>query len=203
MIMKTLNDFYNAFPNQVNILSQFIPDNILPNNRKSFVDEFIKSRFNNRKLSFYGVFISHKEFNDMSLSLNTTLNELFSDKWTKLVSLENLEYNPLKPFNIELNEQVTDKFVTVKDITNSSGNEETYAFNSVEPTPTDKSTGLTTKQYERDNPRTRNYSRVGNIGNTSLQDLIKQEREISNWVLLDVVIEDIISVVCRKSYALQ
>lgn len=203
MTMKTLNDFYNAFPNQVNILSQFIPDNILPNNRKSFVDEFIKSRFNNRKLTYYAVFISHKDFNDMSVSLSTTLNELFSDKWTKLVSLENLEYNPLKPFNIELNEQVTDKFVTVKDITNSSGNEETYAFNSVEPTPTDKSTGLTTKQYERDNPRTRNYSRVGNIGNTSLQDLIKQEREISNWVLLDVVIEDIISVVCRKSYALQ
>lgn len=201
-MIKTLGEFYNVFSNKTNILSQFIPEKVVPSVAKSHVDLYIKNRFSRRRLSFYGVHLSLTDFVTMSSGLQYLLNEKFGVKWNKLISLEEIEYNPLKPFNIELSETTTDTFKTVKDITTSSGRDETYAYNSENPTPTDSSNGETTKEYERENPRTREYTRVGNIGNTSMQDLVKQEREVANWVILDIIIEDIISVVCRKTYDL-
>ena len=124
----------------------------------------------------------------------------FRYKWSKLKEINNTKYDALKPFNVTLSETAKDTLDTQKDKTTYVDNDGTYGFNSVSSNPTDKTDGESNREYKRTIDNTRDYTRVGNIGNTSFQDLIEQERKIADYNLKDVILRDIATVICRGKY---
>lgn len=125
---------------------------------------------------------------------------LFAYKWSRLTETLKLEYDTLKPFNITLSETASDVLDTQKDKTTYTDNENLYGFNSSTAVPSDKNDGESNREYKRTIDNTRNYTRIGNIGNTSLQDLVKQERDVANFNLGEILLKDISTVLCRGKY---
>lgn len=134
------------------------------------------------------------------LLLKTIINDRFKVKWNKLYELYNREYDALSPFDISLEEDSTDDLSTTKDKTTYTDNDEIYGFNSNEKVPTDVDTGESNREYSRTNPKHREYTRKGNIGNITRQQLVEQERKVLQYQLLDVIYEDLASILCRNTY---
>lgn len=132
--------------------------------------------------------------------LPSTLFSNLKYKWEKIVNISNVDYDALKPFNITLDETQLDSLKTLKDKTSYNDNDSTYGFNSVENTPTDDSKGSSEREYERNIDNKRDYTRVGNIGNTSFQDLVEQERNVANYLIRDILLKDIVNAMCRGVY---
>ena len=167
--------------------------------------------FNSRKISSlttaiilkYGVYQDNKY---VSISqegvqmLTDSITHLYEYKWRRISNINETEYNPLKPFNIELQESAKDTLDTQKDKTTYVDNDGSYGFNSVSSVPTDKTDGESNREYKRTIDNTRDYTRIGNIGNTSFQELVEQERQVSNYKLKEVILYDISTVVCRGKY---
>lgn len=128
------------------------------------------------------------------------ISSRFKDKWKELNDLWHREYDPLKPFDIRLVEHYDETFEVLKDSSTTDTQDEMYGFNSVQPTPTDKGASTRNNEYKRISPHDRDYTRTGNIGNTSFQDLIKQEREVLQYQIIDVIYSDIASILCRGKY---
>ena len=124
----------------------------------------------------------------------------FSEKWLKLNELWNRDYDPLKPFDITLSESGNNEMTVIKDKSTVNDNDSFYGFNSPSPSPTDNSVRTSENEYQRANPYSRNYTRKGNIGNTSLQDLVIKEREVLKYQIIDTVYSDIASVILRGKY---
>ena len=123
-------------------------------------------------------------------------------KWTTLISLINKAYEPLQPFNIELTEDGSNTLITKKDSSVTENKTDIYGFNSVEGTSSDSDKTETNREYERENPYDRHYTRIGNIGNTSFQDLVKQERAVADYKLKEIIFMDIANTICRGEYLL-
>lgn len=160
-----------------------------------FMDYIIKT---------FGSFTEDGEYfgttNDGINRISTYIESMFRSKWSGLYTLSKKEYDPLKPFNITLTETSSDNLETIKDSSTYEDNDDTYGFNSTEGVPSDKSHGSSNREYARDITRGRDYTRVGNIGNTSYQDLIKQEREVLDYKIKDVIFTDIATIICRGKY---
>lgn len=172
--------------------------------------EFI-AEYKSRKLSSFikVIILKYGNFNDgeyVDISedgIDVIVNHIisrFSYKWSKIYKVNSTDYNPLKPFNIELNESTDNRLETQKDKTTYVDNDETYAFNSPQSTPTDKTGGESNREYERTIDGSRKYTREGNIGNTSFQDLIQQERKIADYEFEWIILKDIATVICRGKY---
>lgn len=130
------------------------------------------------------------------------LNMIYSSfykKWSDLYKTLT-DYDYLKPFSISLNESSTDELTTSEDSTEYTDNDQIYAFNSIYPSDTNKATGNSNRAYSRSNPKTREYSRVGNIGNQSYAELSIKEREKAKFILKDVIFEDIASLILYDTY---
>lgn len=57
-----------------------------------------------------------------------------------------------------------------------------------------------TETYHRSNPTTRELTRKGNIGNTTRQELIAQQREMLQWQFWNVVFDDVDTVITRGMF---
>lgn len=202
--------------NIITLLKDVIPTDIIKttilDNPIQFDIEF-KSKYKDRLLSEFMITIindrvyssiTNGEFNAIfpegQLIIKSVISDRFKTKWVKLNDLANKEYDPLSPFDIALNEDSTDTFKTIKDKTTYTDNDNTYGFNSVESVPTDKTDGESNREYDRENPKHREYTRKGNIGNITRQNLIKEEREVLEYQILETIYNDILSVICRNSY---
>lgn len=136
------------------------------------------------------------------LIIKHLLSDRFSLKWKKLYELSVQKYDALSPFDIELKEDSTDTLSTKKDRTSYKDNDSTYGFNSTESVPSDSADGISEREYERENPKHREYTRKGNIGNTSRQELVEQERKVLEYQIWDTIFFDTASVLCRDTYKL-
>lgn len=196
-----LNDFQVSYDRNGNFPVNVLPADIeflqLYGNRKiSQVFEFFKfgsHDFTGEINGTYGLRTSS------SGELVRIIQERFSTKWRDLANTL-VGYDYLKPFNITLDESSTDVLSTTVDRTTYTDNDKTYAFNSLSSVDTDKADGESNREYERENPKTRNYTRVGNIGNQSFSELTIKEREKANFELKRVIFEDIASVLCLEVY---
>ena len=91
-----------------------------------------------------------------------------------------------------------------------------YGFNSLEAVPSNKSKNSSensenneseyqsssnnTITHGRTNDIDRELSRSGNIGNITQQELIKQERDISQYIIWDTIYDDLNRVFTRSKY---
>lgn len=151
-------------------------------------------------IEVYGVFVNDVFDGLSETGLNAISDSIISQfeyKWKKIYDINKKEYDALKPFNITLNEKANDKLSTQKDRTTYTDNDGTYGFNSTLPSPADKTDGESNREYERTIDNSRDYTRIGNIGNTSFQDLIEQERKIADYKFKQIILQDISSIICR------
>lgn len=204
LTVKGDNGFFYQLVNKFPELQDYLGDVFLCD--LEFTSKYasrVVSKFTNIIADRFGIW-EEDVFKELSLDGKNKLVEhilsINGYKWTKLISLLNKEYDPLKPFDISLDEHITDTLETEQDERTSTSADSVYGFNSVEDVPTDKSLDTSTAKYKRQNPRDRNYTRVGNIGNTSFQDLVKQEREVSDYKFKEIIFQDIVSTICRGEY---
>lgn len=164
------------------------------------IQKQLKYTYGERLLTRYAKYLLNDRPDGVTYLILDMLVGSLKYKWEKLLEIMEVTYDPLKPFDITLNEDITDTLETVKDKSIYTEQDGTRGFNSTTSVPTDNSSNETNREYKRENPRTRDYTRKGNIGNTSFQDLIKQEREVANYKLRDILLMDIVSVFCRNVY---
>lgn len=122
--------------------------------------------------------------------------------WDKLYKSMYLEYNPI--WNVDANETETEKnnrdinrqhMGTNKDTINSTNTESVQGFNSNDWTDSKRNVvngteniSLTNNEaVSDDNERVNTKRRTGNIGVTASQDLIKKEREIAEFSIIDYI----------------
>ena len=196
------------------VLSDILPENVFDS---SFFDTYLpaniefSAKVGSRSISNFFDYLIDKYalvidgvYDGISIEgqlfIKTVISDRYKEKWNRLNRLWNTEYNPLKPFDITLDENITDTLDVTEDSSSSNNKNDVYGFNSIEPTPSDTSSSSSSNQYKRENPRTRQYTRVGNIGNTSFQDLVKQEREVLKYQIIDTIYSDIATILCRNKY---
>lgn len=128
-----------------------------------------------------------------------TAIESHAYKWDKLFKTLSLEYNPI--WNVDGTE------TTVSDIaerhsTMDNGQKHSTSENSEKPFDTDIYKDTNKNELTNDSSQdevtqdayidTVTLTRQGNIGVTKTQDLIESEREVADFVYMDVVMKDII-----------
>lgn len=123
------------------------------------------------------------------------------EKWTKLEATQNLEYNPIE--NYDRNEEWNDKSKasgtgssTSSGKVDSTGVNNVWGYNSATSVPQNESigntlnsgTGSNTASSEQEGTHT---GRVhGNIGVTTTQHMIKEEREVLDWDIHHYIIDE-------------
>ena len=186
----------------------------------TFLDYLIDYYWNERDSSLTG---------QGELYLMAHISDKFKDKWNKLFELWNREYDPLQPFDITLSETYrdsrtssdagsessTDDLTVNKDDTDDTSETGLYGFNSEGTSvPSDTSKSSSKSNYSSSNPSSktydknsnsstnggRDYTRKGNIGNITKQQLIEEERRILSYQIIDTIFNDIASVICRGKY---
>lgn len=116
-------------------------------------------------------------------------NEL--DIWIRLENTTKLEYNPIENYNRtdEINRDVSSTG-------NSTGISAQTAFNSDTFKDTGKSTG-SSSDTGNEQVRSRSY---GNIGVTTSQQMIEQEREVAQFCIYDFITQSFIDRFCIEIY---
>lgn len=140
---------------------------------------------------FYLTMLEHeKTISDIA---NIVFNK-FSDKWKRIYDAIKMEYNPINNYDMVENEKVNSK------ITSTVGTDnKTYGFGSVTPAPTDEAASTsTTEGTEDDNYR--ELTRSGNIGVTTSAQLLEGELEVRKNIFIDIVMNDIDTIMCLKLY---
>lgn len=123
-------------------------------------------------------------------------------KWSKLYATTQLEYNPI--WNVD-GTTTTTEIRGGRHETNSYGQDHATTGNAIAPfdssTPRPTDTSDTTRDAREDEYTADTYTdtttetRGGNIGVTSTQKLIGEEREVSDFSMLDVIMTDIINMI--------
>ena len=139
--------------------------------------------------------------------------------WTRLWQTFEVDYNPIHNYNMYEDEETTNEN-TYEDIIDSdiaSSHERTedtlssaYGFNSGQPNPADKSeyeegqsatkTEDTTRNKTDNLSEERNLHRYGNIGVTTSQKMISDERELWLWNYFEQIYSDLDEVLALKFY---
>ncbi len=147
-----------------------------------------------------GYYIPSTNFNNY---LVDAIHSKYLDKWLKLLDTLLINYEPLSPYNMQVNDNITKDHLESTDKSNSSGNTvdkdntNYYGFNSQSSVPIDESGSTSTSSdernanYERDITRDRQITRKGNIGNKTNQELITEERKLNMWLFFDEMFKDI------------
>ena len=160
--------------------------------------------------------------NDFSKLFSDMIEKEFSDEWTKLYKTTVLEYNPIwnvdgteTTTTAAQHSKTTDTdhantFVTSTALgkRNTTRNKKDYPYDSDTAKPTESETVLedaVTDKRTDTNPEkvsdhetntdsfTVTHERHGNIGVTMTQDMIRKEREISDFLLYEVVLPDVVN----------
>lgn len=192
----------------------------IPNFNKTSVNNLYFQRSCCKKLSnlVYTYFEDNLEF-DEYITLNNAMKRILGEiiktkyyyNWKKLVDSYIKDYDMLKPYSMTVDETSNDSLVSHNSNENSSSSNEIskndyQGFNSAEYNPVDKNDLETSDNsnsrtdYDRTIDVTRNTERVGNIGNRSSQELIKEEREVRIWNIYDQIFSDIDNILTTKIY---
>lgn len=94
-----------------------------------------------------------------------------SIKWRKAWETRNLQYNPIENYNMTETERPAE---TTQSSTSGSG---VYGFNSSASVPADTANGSIVNTTQT----ARTLNRSGNIGVTTTQQMIEQERQVALW----------------------
>lgn len=242
------SDFYNLI---MNITEENVSDFFLQyfsKSRNKRINNFIKTNieyYGLEKVQFSEVvdnylnqivadnipIIVNIESNEYTLhnisvkSICNLIENKYKLKWGKLYSTLGFEYNPIKPFSLDVNEQVSDTLTSNSTNTRKTDSEtlqdysidKSYGYQAGdnEPTPKDRSESkykdegndVTQNYYTRSNPKARQTNRNGNIGNIPQQELIKRERELWEYQIYNTMFRDLDKVLviavygrCGKSY---
>ena len=205
-----IENYKDSKLNIFTVLSGLIPSTIITDTLSTNIE--FTAYVGNRKLSSlmdmlideYSTEYSVGEYSSINNEgikiLKNVITDRFKDKWTKLIELMNMEYDPLSPFNIKLTETHTDLLNVTQDSRESKSVDKTQGFNSVDGVETDSNENSSTSKYSRENPRTRDYTRTGNIGNQSRQELVLKQREVLQYQFIQVIFQDLASVLCRRMF---
>ena len=126
--------------------------------------------------------------------------------WTKLQATLNLSYNPIENYN--MTEQSTDQhYISSTDVTSGGDTVNHYGagFNSADtqanvPGTRDTTTLGSTITHGGNDTLTHNFSRHGNIGVTTSQQMITQEREVAQFNLIELIINEFKEQFCLLVY---
>ena len=140
---------------------------------------------------FYLTMLEHdKTISDIA---NIIFNK-FSDKWKRIYDAIKMEYNPINNYDMVENEKVNSK------ITSTVGTDnKTYGFGSGTPAPTDEAASTSTTEGTKDD-NYRELTRSGNIGVTTSAQLLEGELEVRKNIFIDIVMNDIDTIMCLKLY---
>ena len=140
---------------------------------------------------FYLTMLEHdKTISDIA---NIIFNK-FSDKWKRIYDAITMEYNPINNYDMVENEKVNSK------ITSTVGTDnKTYGFGSGTPAPADEASSTSTTEGDKDD-NYRELTRSGNIGVTTSAQLLEGELEVRKNIFIDIVMNDIDTIMCLKLY---
>lgn len=135
------------------------------------------------------------------------INLRYYKKWKALFESLSYDYDPLSPYNMSMKE-ISKDTMNSQDNKNyndmGNGKQFTYGYNSANKSPTDEqdatSNGKSEDIYHRDNNIDRDITRKGNIGNTTNQELIRQERELLMYQFWDSVYKDMDDILTQPYY---
>ena len=217
--MKTLNDFYKQNLKQTGII---------PNIPAFGSYESLAYYFTNQKefdsailLKEGNLLMASDDAEIIINSINAIVRQLAPYKWQKLYESVNLDYNPI--WNVDGTETTvygehitTDangqrKTTAVSGQKHSSSDYYTVPYDSTtdhktgsDQTTTDSVTDTTTAEAVTDTntsgAHTDTVTRQGNIGITSTQNLIKQQREIVNFNLYHTILMDVVDAITIPIY---
>ena len=145
------------------------------------------------------------------------------DVWNKLYSTTKLEYNPIwnKDGTITENENIDrSRDATGSTYDSSTGDSSTrgqtdefvYGFNESSPAQSGRTTenqsthasdsGQSSSSENESGNENRSYTRKeqGNIGITTTQQMIKEEREVDDFSIIDYIVKDILHKMCILVY---
>lgn len=135
--------------------------------------------------------------------LAMTLYELYKVQWDRLYKILSLEYNPIENYDGKEVEEVTDNYKGSNTGTQQSDSDnQVYGYNSTNPVDDSKSTNLRTDDLKSETDRTyhREWSRHGNIGVTTSQQMIESEIELWKWNFFESIFKDIDTILTLPIY---
>lgn len=123
--------------------------------------------------------------------------------WNKLYKSMFLEYNPM--WNVDANETETEtnqRDINRQHTVNLTNTESVQGFNSNDWSESKKNvnSGIDNETADDDNERVLTKRRTGNIGVTASQDLIKKEREISDFNIIEYITQSFKERFCLMIY---
>lgn len=165
----------------------------LDNDEYLDIDYYVSHSGEKYASRFYLTMIDHNK--DISYIANIIYNR-FSEKWKHIYDAMMLEYNPLENYSMVEDENVN------TDITNTSnGSSNVFGFN------TDSEDGVSDSKNEVSSTTSgkfddnhRKLTRSGNIGVTTSQQMLESELEIRKNIFIEMVMNDIDSIMCLKIY---
>lgn len=153
----------------------------------------------------------------------TLLRNRFGEKWRRLYATTTADYNPIH--NYDMSEQEHRELTGDKNDTNTRNLTDTtnhgmtntsddyiYGFNSTDEQPSNKytsadggttvvlNTGTNTNDIANHEIEDITRTRAGNIGVTTTQQMLSQERELWNWNFINQMFKDIDSVLTLRIY---
>lgn len=215
----TLKEFYNQNLKETGI----IPNIPTFGNYESLSDYFLnQSAYDSAILLKEGnLLMASDEAEIIINTINAVVHQLAPYKWQKLYESMNLEYNPI--WNVDgtetsvYGEHITTDLNGERHTTVTNGQKRstsdyyTVPYDSTtdhktgsDQTTTDSVTDTTTAEAVTDTntsgAHTDTVTRQGNIGVTSTQNLIKQEREIVNFNLYHTILMDVVDAITIPIY---
>ena len=123
--------------------------------------------------------------------------------WNKLYKSMFLEYNPM--WTVDANETETEtnqRDINRQHTVNLTNTESVQGFNSNDWSESKKNvnSGIDNETADDDNERVLTKRRTGNIGVTASQDLIKKEREISDFNIIEYITQSFKERFCLLVY---
>ena len=215
----TLNDFYKNNLKQTGI----IPNIPAFGSYESLADYFLnQTAYDSAILLKEGNLLMASDDSEIIINtINAVVNQLAPYKWKKLYESMNLDYNPI--WNVDgtettvYGEHITTDANGARITSTVNGQKHTNSEYYTVPydsttdhktgsdqTTTDSVTDTTTAEAVTDmntsGAHTDTVTRQGNIGVTSTQNLIKQEREIVNFNLYHTILMDVVDAITIPIY---
>ena len=146
----------------------------------------------------------HTDNSERNGTINITENETFEDSKDGTSNHQVYGYNSNEGVD-DSSEKYADNDNSTRQNTTGNTNSDTLdrtEKHTIESIDTQKETGsrTNTETYHRSNPTTRELTRTGNIGNTTRQELVAQQREMLQWQLWNVIFDDIDTVLTRGMF---
>ena len=144
---------------------------------------------------------------DMLVTIARVIKSRYNLRWTKLWDTLSFEYNPINNYDMVETSNLRDIHggTDVHSTAQASASQgDVYAFNNASATPATRTDGAAessdTMHHGETIDHTGTFSRAGNIGVMTTQQLIREEREAWLWDIMTVIFSDIDRVMCNAVY---